>query len=97
MQCTMQQQQAVLEQVTAKVGEVIANLIEKQVESEEVWTLEEKEAATLRVITEVGYELLSGLLRLHATPYVADTVPCHCGGQADYQGQRYGGVQDHCC
>jgi hypothetical protein len=93
MQCTMQQQQAVLEQVTAKVGEVIADLIEKQVESEEVWTLKEKEAATLRVITEVGNELLSGLLRLHETPYVADTVPCHCGGQADYQRQREGGVQ----
>jgi hypothetical protein len=93
MQCTMQQQQAVLGQVTAKVGEVIADLIEKQVESEEVWTLKEKEAATLRVITEVGNELLSGLLRLHETPYVADTVPCHCGGQAEYQRQREGGVQ----
>ena len=68
MQCTMQQRQAVLDQVTAKAGEVIADLIEKQVESEEVWTLKEKEAAALRVITEVGNELLSGLLRLHETP-----------------------------
>jgi len=93
MQCTMQQRQAVLGQLTAKVGEVIADLIEKQVESEEVWTLKEKEAVTLRVITEVGKELLSGLLRLHETPYVADTVPCHCGGQAEYQRQREGGVQ----
>lgn len=93
MQCTMQQRQAVLDQVTAKAGEVIADLIEKQVESEEVWTLKEKEAAALRVITEVGNELLSGLLRLHETPYVADRVPCPCGGQADYQRQREGGVQ----
>jgi hypothetical protein len=89
----MQQRQAVLDQVTAKAGEVIADLIEKQVESEEVWTLKEKEAAALRVITEVGNELLSGLLRLHETPYVADRVPCPCGGQADYQRQREGGVQ----
>jgi hypothetical protein len=89
----MQQQQAVVGQVAAKAEEVIADLIEKQVESEEVWTLKEKEAATLRVITEVGNELLSGLLRLHETPYVADTVSCHCGGQADYERQREGGVQ----
>jgi len=93
MQCTIQQQQAVLEQVTAKAEEVIGKVIEKQVESEEVWTLKEKEAATLRVITEVGNELLSGLLRLHETPYVADAVPCPCGGQAEYQRQREGGVQ----
>ena len=93
MQCTMQQRQAVLDQVTAKAGEVIADLIEKQVESEEVWTLKEMEAAARRVITEVGNELLSGLLRLHETPYVADRVPCPCGGQADYQRQREGGVQ----
>jgi hypothetical protein len=93
MQCTTQQRQAVLEQVTAKAGEVIADLIEKQVESEEVWTLKEKEAAALRVITEVGNELLSGLLRLHETSYVADAVPCDCGGQAEYQRQREGGVQ----
>jgi len=89
----MQQQQAVLGQLRAKVGEVIADLVEKQVESEEVWTLKEKEVATLQVITEVGNELLSGLLRLHETPYVADTVPCPCGGQAEYQRQREGGVQ----
>jgi hypothetical protein len=89
----MQQRQAILDQVTARVGEVIADLIERQVESEEIWTLKEKEAATLRVITEVGNELLSGLLRLHETPYVADTVPCDCGGQAEYQRQREGGVQ----
>jgi hypothetical protein len=93
MQCTTRQWQAVQSQVTAKVGEIIAGLIEKQVESEEVWTLQEKEVATLRAITEVGNELLSGLLQLHETPYVADAVPCHCGGQAGYQRRREGGVQ----
>lgn len=31
MQCTTRQRQAVLDQVMAKVGEVIADLIEKQV------------------------------------------------------------------
>jgi len=93
MQCTTRQWQAVQSQVTAKVGEIIVDLIEKQVESEEVWTLKEKEVAILRAITEVGNELLSGLLQLHETPYVADAVPCHCGGQADYQRQREGGVQ----
>jgi hypothetical protein len=93
MQCTTRQWQAVQSQVAAKVGEVIADLIEKQVESEEVWTLKEKEVAILRAITEVGNELLSGLLQLHETPYVADAVPCQCGGQADYQRQREGGVQ----
>jgi hypothetical protein len=93
MQCTTGQWQAVQNQVRAKVGKIIADVIEKQVESEEVWTLKEKEVAILRAITEVGNELLSGLLRLHETPYVADAVPCHCGGQADYQRQREGGVQ----
>jgi hypothetical protein len=93
MQCTTRQWQAVLSQVTTKAGEIIADLVEQQVESEEVWTLKEKEVAILRAITEVGNELLSGLLRLHETPYVADTVPCHCGGQAEYQRQREGGVQ----
>jgi len=93
MQCTTRQWQAVQSQVTAKVGEIIADLIEKQIESEEVWTLKEKEVAILRAITEVGNELLSGLLQLHETPYVADAIPCHCGGQADYQRQREGGVQ----
>jgi hypothetical protein len=93
MQCTTRQWQAAQSQVTVKVGEIIADLIEKQVESEEVWTLKEKEVAILRAITEVGNELLSGLLQLHETPYVADAVPCHCGGQADYQRQREGGVQ----
>jgi len=93
MQCTTRQWQAVQSQVTAKVGEIVVDLIEKQVESEEVWTLKEKEVAILRAITEVGNELLSGLLQLHETPYVADAVPCHCGGQADYQRQREGGVQ----
>jgi hypothetical protein len=93
MQCTTQQWQAVQSQVTAKVGEIIADLIEKQAESEGVWTLKEKEVAILRAVTEVGNELLNGLLQLHETPYVADTVSCRCGGQAAYQRQREGSVQ----
>jgi hypothetical protein len=93
MQCTTQQWQTVQGQVTAKVQEVIRDLIEKQVESEETWTLKDKEVAVLRAITEVGNELLSGLLQLHETSYVADAVPCQCGGRAIYQRQRGGGVQ----
>jgi len=76
MQCTTQQWQAVQRQVTAKVQEIIRALIEKQVESEETWTLKDKEVAVLRAITEVGNELLSGLLQLHETAYNADAVPC---------------------
>jgi hypothetical protein len=93
MQCTTQQWQAVRSRVTAKVGEIVADLIEKQVESEAVWTLKEKEVAILRAVTEVGNELLNGLLQLHETPYVPDAVPCRCGGQAAYQRQREGSVQ----
>jgi len=93
MQCTTSQWQAVQSQVTAKVQEIIRDLIEKQVESEETWTLKDKEVAVLRAITEVGNELLSGLLQLHETPYNAAAVPCQCGEQAIYQRQREGGVQ----
>jgi hypothetical protein len=93
MQCTTPQWQAVQSQVTAKVQEIIRDSIKKQVESEETWTLKDKEVAVLRAITEVGNDLLSGLLQLHETPYVADAVPCQCGGQATYQRQREGGVQ----
>lgn len=93
MQCTTRQWQVIQSQVTAKVGEIIADLIEEQVESEDAWTLKEKEVAILRAVTEVGNELLNGLLQLHETPYVPDAVPCQCGGQADYQRQREGGVQ----
>jgi hypothetical protein len=93
MQCTTKQWQAVQSQVTASVQEIITGLIARQVESEDTWTLQEKEIAVLRAITEVGNELLTGLLRLHETPYVADRVCCACGGQAGYQRQREGGVQ----
>ena len=41
MQCTTRQWQVIQSQVTAKVGEIIADLIEKQVESEDAWTLKE--------------------------------------------------------
>jgi hypothetical protein len=93
MQCTTKQWQAVRRQVTARVQQIITALIDKQVESEESWTLQEKEVAVLRAITEVGRQLLTGLLQLHETPYVADAVSCTCGGQASYQRQREGSVQ----
>ncbi len=88
-----EQQQAVLNQVMVKAKELIEDLIGAQLESEETWTLKAKEAAVLAGITTLGKELLSGLLRLHETPYVPDTVSCRCGGQADYQRRREGGVQ----
>ena len=93
MRGTTEQQQAVLNQVTVKAKELIEDLIRAQLESEETWTLKAKEAAVLAGITVLGKELLSGLLRLHETPYVPDTVPCRCSGQAEYQRRREGGVQ----
>ena len=96
MRGTTEQQQAVLNQVTVKAKELIEDLIRAQLESEETWTLKAKEAAVLAGITVLGKELLSGLLRLHETPYVPDTVPCRCSGQAEYQRRREGGVPDHC-
>lgn len=93
MQCTTPQWQAVQSQVMTKVQKIIAALIEKQVESEETWTLKDKEVAVLGAITEVGNQLLNGLLELHETPYVADAIACQCGGQAVYVRQREGGVQ----
>lgn len=93
MQCTTQQRQTVQNQLMAKVREIIAALLQRQTESAEVWTLKEKEGAVLRAVTEVGNELLSGLLELHETPYVPDAVPCRCGGQATYQRRREGSVQ----
>jgi len=93
MRDTTKQQQAVLNQVTVKAKELVEDLIRAQLESEETWTLKAKEAAVLAGITVFGKELLSGLLRLHETPYVPDAVPCRCGGQAEYQRRREGGVQ----
>jgi len=93
MQGKTEQQQAVLNQVMVKAKELIEDLIGAQLESEETWTLKAKEAAVLAGISVLGKELLSGLLRLHETPYVPDTVPCRCGGQAEYQRRREGGVQ----
>ncbi|MFN2248752.1 MAG: ISKra4 family transposase [Candidatus Promineifilaceae bacterium] len=93
MQCTKQQRQTVQNQVMAKVREIVAALIERQTESDEVWTLKEKEGAVLGAVTEVGNELLGGLLKLHETPYVPDVVSCQCGGQAAYQRRREGSVQ----
>jgi hypothetical protein len=93
MRGTTEQQQAVLNQVTVKAKELVEDLIRAQLENEETWTLKAKETAVLAGITVFGQELLSGLLRLHETPYVADAVPCRCGGQAQYQRRREGGVQ----
>lgn len=93
MQCTTKQWQEVRNRVTARIEEIVTDLINKQVESEDTWTLQEKEGAVLRTITEVGKELLNGLLQLHETPYVADKISCGCGGQANYQRQRAGTVQ----
>jgi hypothetical protein len=93
MQGMTEQQRAVLRQVTINAQEVVEELIREQLGSTETWTLKAKEAAVLAGITAVGKELLSGLLRLHETPYVADTVPCRCGGQAEYQRRREGGTQ----
>ncbi|MFC2046553.1 ISKra4 family transposase [Chloroflexota bacterium] len=93
MRDTTEQQQAVLDQVTVKAKELTQDLIRAQLESEETWTLKAKESAVLAGITVFGKELLSGLLRLHETPYVPDTVPCPCGRQAEYQRRREGGVQ----
>lgn len=93
MGMTTEQQQAVLERVTVRARELFKDLIRAQLESDEIWTLKAKEAAVLAAIAVIGKELLSGLLRLHETPYVADSVLCRCGGEAEYQRRREGGVQ----
>jgi len=93
MRDTTELQQAIRNQVTVKAKKLVEDLIRAQLESKETQTLKAKEAAVLAGITVFGRELLNGLLRLHETPYVADTVPCRCGGQAEYQRRREGGVQ----
>mgnify|MGYP001822290094 CR=1 FL=1 len=93
MHCTTDQKQSVLDRVTTQAQEIITDLIEKQLERGEPGTLKEKETATLRAMVVLGNEVLGGLLQLHETPYVPDAVSCQCGGQADYQRQREGGVQ----